>query len=58
VVDDNSILGLRQKPFQLHAFWRRYCQYYMIIYQILQALGEVVESMEKLERDRTPVECP
>jgi hypothetical protein len=30
---------------------KSFAQYYMIIYQILQALGEVVESMEKLERE-------
>ena len=26
VVDDNSTIVLRQKPFQVHAFWRRYCR--------------------------------
>jgi hypothetical protein len=31
VVDDNSIIGLRQKPSQLSRFWRRYCEKGLLI---------------------------
>ena len=31
VVDDNSTTALRQKPFQVSAFWRRYCLYRQIL---------------------------
>ena len=40
MVDDNSIIGLRQKPSQLSRFWRRYCLYNPIK---LYAVNKAVE---------------
>jgi len=45
VVDDNSITALREKPFQVCTFWRRYCWiewYDMILKYVPQGVYFVV----------------
>src|SRR6266699_6866871 len=51
VVDDNSTTALRQKPFQVSAFWRRYCSNSTSFKEQRQHL------QESFTRDITPEYC-